>query len=77
MGCLDVPVTTKTYVIKYLRHYLWRGPDLEDHTPVMVAWTTVCRPKDQGGLGVLDIFEQNKALLLKNLDKFYKRHVIP
>ena len=77
MGCLDVPVTIKTQAIKYLRHCLWRGPDLEDHRPAMVAWSTVCRPKNQGGLGVIDIFVQNKALLLKNLHKFYNRHNIP
>ena len=77
MGCLDVPVTIKTQAIKYLRHCLWRGPDLEDHRPAMVAWSTVCRPKIQGGLGVIDIFVQNKALLLKNLHKFYNRHNIP
>ena len=77
MGCLDVPVTIKTQAIKLLRHCLWRGPDLEDHRPAMVAWRTVCRPKDQGGLGVMDIFVQNKALLLKNLHKFYNRHNIP
>ena len=77
MGCLNVPVTIKTQAIKFLRHCLWRGPDLEDHRPAMVAWSTVCRPKDQGGLGVMDIFVQNKALLLKNLHKFYNRHNIP
>jgi hypothetical protein len=30
-----------------------------------------------GGLGVLDLQVQNKALLLKNLHKFYNRHDIP
>ena len=43
----------------------------------MVAWSTVCRPKNQGGLGVMDIFVQNKALLLQNLHKFYNMHSIP
>jgi hypothetical protein len=42
-----------------------------------VAWPTVCRPKSQGGLGVLNIFAQNKALLLKNLHKFYNKANIP
>ena len=77
MACIDVPVTIKQQVIKYLRHCLWRGSDMEDHRPASVAWTTVCRPKVQGGLGVMDIFAQNKALLMKNLHKFYNRHDIP
>jgi hypothetical protein len=37
----------------------------------------ICRPKNQGGLGVLDITVQNNALLIKNLHKFYKRLDIP
>jgi hypothetical protein len=37
----------------------------------------ICRPKAQGGLGVLDLNIQNKALLLKNLHKFYNKQDIP
>jgi hypothetical protein len=37
----------------------------------------ICRPKNQGGLGVLDITVQNNALLIKNLHKFYNRLDIP
>jgi hypothetical protein len=33
--------------------------------------------KKQGGLGVLNLETQNKALLLKNLDRFYNNHDIP
>ena len=43
----------------------------------MVAWTTVRRPKNQGGLGVLNINIQNNALLLKNLHKFFNTLNIP
>jgi hypothetical protein len=43
----------------------------------LVAWKKVCRPKNQGGLGVLDLSIQNKALLLKNLHKFYNKHDVP
>jgi hypothetical protein len=42
-----------------------------------VAWSKICRPKEQGGLGVLNLTIQNKALLLKNLHKFYNKHDIP
>ena len=50
---------------------------MEDKRPTLVAWTTVCRPKKQGGLGVLNINVQNKALLLKNLHKLSNREDIP
>jgi hypothetical protein len=43
----------------------------------MIAWTKICRPKDQGVLGVLQLDAQNKALMLKNLHKFYNRKDIP
>ena len=48
-----------------------------DHRPALVAWFSVCRPKNQGGLGVMNIFVQNQVLLLKNLHKFYNRENIP
>lgn len=37
----------------------------------------VCLPKEEGGLGVIDIGKQNEALLIKNLHKFFNRHDIP
>lgn len=43
---------------------------MEDHRLAMVAWKVVCRPKDQGGLGIINLNVQNKALLLKNLHQF-------
>jgi len=33
-----------------------------------VAWETATKPKDQGGLGIIDIKSQNNALLMKFLD---------
>lgn len=77
MCCLDLPETIKKQINKYLRHCLWRSPDLADHRPAMVAWSIFCRPKEQGGLGICNISVQNKALLLKNLHKFFNRHNIP
>ena len=53
MSCIDVPVTIKHQVIKYLRHCLRRGSDLEDKTPASVAWTTVCRSRGSRSQGHL------------------------
>ena len=33
----------------------------------------VCLPKEEGGLGVLNLKTENEALLLKNLHKFYNK----
>jgi len=43
----------------------------------LVAWETTYNPKDQGGLGIIDIKSQNNALLMKFLDKFYNKAEIP
>lgn len=37
----------------------------------------VCVPKEEGSLGVIDLKKHNDALLLKNLDKFFKKKDIP
>jgi hypothetical protein len=37
----------------------------------------VCVPKEEGGLGVINIEIQNQSLLMKNLDKFFNRKDIP
>lgn len=50
---------------------------MEEHRPALVAWTTICRAKNQSALGVMDIFTKNKALVRKNLHKFYNRHEVP
>jgi hypothetical protein len=39
--------------------------------PSQVAWKSVCKPKTQGGLGVINLELQNKALLMKCLHKFF------
>ena len=37
----------------------------------LVAWETVQKPKEKGGLGVINLKLQNDAPLLKHLHKFY------
>lgn len=43
----------------------------------LAAWDMVCKPKQKGRLGVINIETQNKALLLKNLHKFYNKVDLP
>jgi hypothetical protein len=35
------------------------------------------KPKRKGGLGIINLRSQNKAVLLKHLDKFYNKKDIP
>jgi hypothetical protein len=62
---------------KYMRHCLWRNKDLDSKTPPLASWDMVCRPKDQGGLGVLKLSVQNDFLLMKHIHKFYNHENIP
>lgn len=56
---------------------LWKGADFNAKQKPKVAWPSVCRSKEQGGLGVLNIQTQNEALLIKHLHKFFNRADIP
>lgn len=56
---------------------LWRGNIPENRGGNLVAWPNVMKPKDKGGLGVINLSLQNDALLLKQLHKFYNKDDIP
>jgi hypothetical protein len=58
------------------RHCLWKRKDKEKINS-LAAWDMVCRPKDKGGLGIINLKIQNKALLLKHLDNFFNNEDIP
>jgi hypothetical protein len=62
-----------------MRHCLWRKKksDVEANGSALVAWKKICGPKDQGGLGVLNLDIQNKSLMLNNLHKFFSNIDIP
>jgi hypothetical protein len=66
-----------TEVDKYIRHCLWRDKDLPKKNPPLAAYDLVCRPKDQGGLGLLNLSVQNDYLLIKHLHKFYNKADLP
>jgi hypothetical protein len=79
MCCLDIPVSIREQLIKYMRHCLWRkkNGEVQSNGPALVSWDKICRPKNQGGLGVLNLSVQNNALLIKNLHKFFNKRDIP
>jgi hypothetical protein len=43
----------------------------------LAAWELLCKPKDKGGLGIINLELQNDALLLKQIYKFYNKDSIP
>jgi hypothetical protein len=77
MCTFALPKTVIKTIDSFRKHCLWRGNDINDRKPPKAAWKLVTKPKEEGGLGVIDIEKQNEALLLKNLNKFFNKQDIP
>jgi hypothetical protein len=73
MSVLELSMEVIDQINKYRRHCFWRGSDLNKKGICLAAWSKVQRPKAQGGLGVIDLVVQNKALLFKHLHKFFNK----
>jgi hypothetical protein len=77
MCTIKIPLGAVDNMDRARRHCIWRGPDINARSRPLVAWKKVNKPKDKGGLGVINLRSQNCALLLKHLDKFYYKKNIP
>jgi hypothetical protein len=77
MCALKVHMTCLDHVEKSSRVFLWHGKEINKCGKCLVKWEKVCLPKNAGGLGVLNLREQNKALMIKNLFKYYNKANIP
>jgi hypothetical protein len=73
MCSLKLPLTVIEIIDKHRKNFLWRGKDFNRKRYNLAAWDLVRKPKDKGGLGVINVSIQNDALLLKQLDKFYSK----
>ena len=63
---------------KLRRKCLWtKKTEQGDKCNSLAAWDMVCRPKECGGLGIINLRIQSEALLLKYLHKFYNHHDLP
>lgn len=51
---------------KMLRAFLWAGPDLKP-CGAKVAWSTICTPKEEGGLGFRHLSTWNKAAMSRHI----------
>jgi hypothetical protein len=59
------------------RHCLWAKKEDGSYGQSLAAWELVCRPKNRGGMGIINLELQNEDLLLKQLHKFYSRADVP
>jgi hypothetical protein len=72
-----LPKTIIKQIDKFRKHCLWRGSDINNRKPPKAAWPMVYIPKEEGGLGALNLSTQNISLMLKHLHKFYNRASVP
>lgn len=59
-----LPKATMKALSRMLCNYFWSGPDLHRRSDP-VAWDSLCRPMQEGGMGIRRIEDWNKAGLLK------------
>lgn len=77
MCTLELPKAVIKQIDKFRKSCLWRGSNINGGSMPKAAWKMVCKAKEEGGLGVINLELQNQALLLKNLDKFFNKKDIP
>ena len=76
LGSLLAPAAILKQLERIQRQCLWRK-HRDEPSPSLAAWDLICRPKNKGGLGILNLGVQNMALLLKHLHKFLNRVDLP
>ena len=62
---LAVPAGILKQLERIQRQCLWRR-NRGQPAPSLAAWDLICRPKNRGGLGILNLGSQNVALLIKH-----------
>jgi hypothetical protein len=60
----EIPMTILHKLDYYRSRFFWQG-DNHKKKYRLAKWSIICRPTDQGGLGILDLEIQNKCLLSK------------
>ena len=64
MCSLKLPPQVTKQIDVYRKHCLWSKGDINRKGNYLAAWEVACKPKSQGGLGVIDIERHNDALLI-------------
>jgi hypothetical protein len=77
MCTLKISKAVIKQIDKFRKNCLWRGNNVNGRGQLKAAWKLICRTKDEGGLGIINLETQNQARLMKNLDKFFHKKDIP
>ncbi|XP_078169794.1 uncharacterized protein LOC144564134 [Carex rostrata] len=65
MSCLKLPVWVIKDIDKIRRHFLWHGVTQQKKKLNLANWKMICKPKQLGGLGIMELFVFNDAMLAK------------
>uniref|UniRef100_A0A5B6YUZ1 Reverse transcriptase domain-containing protein n=1 Tax=Davidia involucrata TaxID=16924 RepID=A0A5B6YUZ1_DAVIN len=61
-----LPKSVLKSIERVMRNYLWSGVEMKS-TKAKVAWKDICKPKKEGGLGLKDLAEWNRAVMTKQI----------
>jgi hypothetical protein len=73
---IQIPPGILNQLNRILRQCLWRD-NIDTPKQSLAAWEMICKPKNKGGVGIVNFQKHNEALLLKFLDKFYNKADTP
>ena len=72
MGFYLLPKGFHQYMDSVRGNFFWKGTK-EDFRYHLASWEMLCRPKDQGGVGIINTTIMNECLLTKWIWKILKR----
>ena len=64
MSFFEIPKGVLKNLDHFRSRFFWQGSS-DKHKYRLAKWDILCRPKGQGGLGILNLQLQNKCLLVK------------
>jgi hypothetical protein len=65
LSFLKIPLKVRMSIVRIQRNFLWGGASGDKNKIAWVSWKDICRPKEDGGLGVRDLKWFNVSLLAK------------
>ena len=68
MSFFSIPKGVLNKLDYFRSRFFWQGDEYKKKY-ILTKWSIMCEPKDQGGLGILDLNTKNIALLSKWLYK--------
>ncbi len=72
-----IPAWVSKTIDRIRRGFFWKGKVLDNGFHCLVNWEQVCRPRDQGRMGIRKLKVMNSALLMKNFWSFYNARASP